>query len=139
MSVTPKRVMFDTNIIISAILNPLGNPSTALLKGAEFPYTLVLCDQIVDEIRRIFNRKFPFRVLDMELFLARLRYDMVSLSAEDEASPDEGEIRDVKDRPILRAARKASIDILVTGDKDFTESTVTQPTIMTATQFLGRG
>jgi putative PIN family toxin of toxin-antitoxin system len=136
MSVTQKRVMFDTNIIISAILNPLGNPSMALLKGAEFPYTLVLCDQIVDEIGRVFNRKFPLRILDMEMFLARLRYDMVVLTAEDETSADEGKIRDVKDRPILRAARKANADILVTGDKDFTESMVTQPTIMTATQFL---
>jgi predicted nucleic acid-binding protein len=51
-------------------------------------------------------------------------------------SSDESEIRDVKDRPILRAARKAGVDILVTGDKDFTESSVTQPEIMTATRFL---
>jgi putative PIN family toxin of toxin-antitoxin system len=131
-----KRVMFDTNVIISAILNPLGNPNTALLKGAEFPYSLVLCDQIVDEIRRIFNRKFPARILDMEMFLARLRCDMVTLTAEDEISADESEIRDVKDRPILRAAKKAGVDILVTGDKDFTESTVTQPKIMTAAQFI---
>jgi putative PIN family toxin of toxin-antitoxin system len=128
--------MFDTNIIISAILNPLGKPNTALLKGAESPYSLVLCDQIVDEIRRIFNRKFPVRILDMEMFLARLRCDMVTLTAEDEIYADESEIRDVKDRPILRAAKKASVDILVTGDKDFTESTVTQPKIMTAAQFI---
>jgi putative PIN family toxin of toxin-antitoxin system len=136
MSVTPKRVMLDTNIIISAILNPLGNPNMALLKGCEFPYSLVLCDQIVDEIRRIFNRKFPLRILDMEVFLARLHYDMVILTAEDEIFSDESEIRDVKDRPILRAAKKANVDIFVTGDKDFTESSVTQPEIMTAVQFI---
>jgi predicted nucleic acid-binding protein len=32
-------------------------------------------------------------------------------------------IRDFTDRPILRAARKAKVDIFVTGDKDFLEST----------------
>ena len=33
--------------------------------------------------------------------------------------PDESKIRDVKDRPILRAAQLANVDILLTGDKDF--------------------
>jgi predicted nucleic acid-binding protein len=50
--------------------------------------------------------------------------------------PDEDEIRDVDDRPILRAAIKAKADILLTGDKDFLESSVTNPQIMTAAQFV---
>jgi predicted nucleic acid-binding protein len=79
VSLAAKRVMFDTNIIISAILNPHGNPNTALIKGAEFPYSLVLCDQIIDDIRRVFNRKFLAHILDMEMFFARLRCDMVTL------------------------------------------------------------
>lgn len=46
--------------------------------------------------------------------------------------PDEDEIRDVNDRPILRAAIKATADILLTGDKDFLESGIRHPKIMTA-------
>jgi len=45
-------------------------------------------------------------------------------------------IRDIKDRPILRAAIEAGADVLLTGDKDFLESPVTTPKIMTAAQFL---
>lgn len=45
-------------------------------------------------------------------------------------------IRDVKDRPILRAALNAKADVLLTGDKDFLESGVTDPKIMTAAEFL---
>jgi putative PIN family toxin of toxin-antitoxin system len=131
MSLVAKRVMFDTNILISAILNPQGNPNTALIKGTEFPYSLVLCDQIIDEIRRIFNRKFFAHIQDMEMFLARLRCDMVTLTAEDEVYMDEDKIRDVNDRPILQAAKKAGVDIFVTGDKDFLESAVKQPMIIT--------
>ncbi len=45
-------------------------------------------------------------------------------------------IRDVKDRPILRAAIKARADVLLTGDKDFLESGVENPAIMTPAEFL---
>ncbi len=48
----------------------------------------------------------------------------------------EKHIRDVKDRPILRAAIDAKADILLTGDKDFLESRVITPKIMTPSEFL---
>ena len=39
----------------------------------------------------------------------------------------EEKIRDVNDRPILRAAIHAKADILLTGDKDFLESGLQNP------------
>ena len=48
----------------------------------------------------------------------------------------ENKIRDVKDRPILRAAIHANADVLLTGDKDFLESGLHTPKIMTASDFL---
>ena len=48
----------------------------------------------------------------------------------------EAKIRDVKDRPILRAAINADADILLTGDKDFLESGLEKPKAMTPTEFL---
>jgi predicted nucleic acid-binding protein len=65
---------------------------------------------------------------------ALLVMEVVPVTAD--AYSNENTIRDVKDRPILRAAINAGADILLTGDKDFTESTVTQPKIMTAAQFV---
>ena len=49
---------------------------------------------------------------------------------------EEEKIRDPKDRPILRAALKENIEILLTGDKDFLEANVTNPKIMSVTDFL---
>ena len=40
------------------------------------------------------------------------------------------------DRPILRSALSANVDILLTGDKDFLESSVIRPKIMTAAEFI---
>lgn len=48
----------------------------------------------------------------------------------------EGDVRDTKDRPILRAAVACGADILVTGDKDFLESGLREPRIMTAAEFM---
>lgn len=130
------RVMIDTNVLISAIYNSDSTPYQAYAKASNSPFSLVLCDQIVDELRRIFNRKFPHKIPAMERFLSLAHFDLITLTADDLEISDEAEVRDVNDRPILRAARKAGVDILVTGDKDFLESKVTDPIIMTATQFL---
>ena len=46
------------------------------------------------------------------------------------------QIRDVKDRPILRSAIDAQANIVLTGDKDFLESGIKNPAIMTPAEFL---
>lgn len=48
----------------------------------------------------------------------------------------EDKIRDVNDRPILRAAIYAKADVILTGDKDFLEAGLMKPRVMTATEFI---
>jgi len=48
----------------------------------------------------------------------------------------ENKIRDISDRPLLRAAIAANAEILITGDKDFLEFDVKVPKIMKVTEFL---
>lgn len=49
---------------------------------------------------------------------------------------EEASIRDVNDRGILRAAVASKVDVILTGDKDFLESGINSPKIMTAADFL---
>ena len=51
-------------------------------------------------------------------------------------NPSEVKIRDAKDRPILRAALNAHVDLLLTGDKDFLESAISVPRIVSVMAFL---
>ena len=90
----------------------------------------------MDEIRRIFNKKFPNRLaaLDKFLSIALLTLELVPVPTEEDMT--ETQIRDVNDRPILRAAIEAKADVLLTGDKDFLESGVKNPAIMTPAEFL---
>ncbi len=53
-----------------------------------------------------------------------------------EEAEKENSIRDIADRPILRAALNAKVEVLLTGDKDFLDSGVTNRKIMTAAEFI---
>ena len=128
--------MIDTNVLISASLSAKGVPFQAYVKAATYPNHGLICEQNVDEIKRIFHKKFPERLASLDKFLsvALLTLELVPIPTETVAS--ETQIRDVDDRPILRAAIEAKVDILLTGDKDFVESGVKRPRIMTPAEFL---
>lgn len=113
------RVLIDTNVLISAALSGNGVPYQAYVKAASYPNHGLICEQNVDEMKRVFNKKFPKRLAALDRFLstALLTLELVPVPTDEDAS--EAQIRDVKDRPILRAAIMAKADILVTGDKDF--------------------
>ena len=130
------KVMIDTNILISAALNAEGTPYKAYIKAVTFPNQGIVCDQNIDELRRIFNRKFPHKITLLESFLAVALTALTVVHTPADISDDEKLIRDTDDRPILRAAKNANADILITGDKDFLESGVSVPKIVTAAEFL---
>lgn len=130
------RVLIDTNVLISAALNVSGTPYTAYVKAATYPCHGLICEQNVEELRRIFNKKFPkhLTALDSFLSVALLTLELVPVPIiEDDA---ESLIRDVKDRPILRAAIAADADIILTGDKNFGEAGLDNPLVMTPAEFL---
>ena len=130
------RVLIDTNVLISAALNADGVPYQAYIKAASYPNHGLICEQNVDEMKRIFNKKFPKRLaaLDKFLSIALLTLELISIPTDEYMS--ESQIRDADDRPILRAAIEAKADILLTGDKDFLESGLKNPIIITPAEFL---
>ena len=132
------RILIDTNILISAALFPQSVPAQAYMKAATPPHDAVVCDYSMDELRRVYNRKFPHRIQDFERFVSvlALSVEVVATPPKEKQAQNENMIRDVKDRPILRAAVAARVDVLLTGDKDFLESGITIPKIMTAAEIL---
>ena len=130
------RVLIDTNILVSAIYSKTGTANQAYRKAVESPYQAIICEQSLEEIRRVFNRKFPDKIKAYESFIA-MAVSVVAI-APVPCSPhsDEDKIRDFDDRPILRAAIAAGADILLTGDKDFLESGLKTPLLINAADFL---
>nr|WP_315102395.1 putative toxin-antitoxin system toxin component, PIN family [uncultured Catonella sp.] len=130
------KVLIDTNILISAALSNTGIPYKAFVKAVSYPNHGIVCEQNIDEMRRIFNRKFQNKIQALESFLSLALLTLEVIAIPEEEYDLEVKIRDMNDHPILRAAISAGADILLTGDRDFIESGILKPRIMMATEFI---
>ncbi len=124
------RVLIDTNILFSALVFPGSKPAQALLCAAS-RHKIVLCQQNIDELQSILEQKAPKRLPAAKQLFARLPYELIPAAAYAGT-----QIRDVKDQPILNAAIRADVDMILTGDKDFLSLALGRPRCMTAAQFL---
>jgi len=130
------RVFIDTNILISASMSKNGNPYLAYIKAVSLPNQGVVCDQNLDELRRVYNRKFRNKMDSLQEFLA-LALPVLEVIQTPTINLDvEAKIRDVSDRPILRAAIAANVDVILTGDNGFLKSGIVKPRIMAPAEFV---
>lgn len=125
------RILVDTNVLFSALLFPRSVPAQALLDVVR-NHEMVLCQQNIDELRKIVDCKAPRLIGAMNDLLAELAYDLIPMSCKE----SDVAIRDAKDQPILDAAISADIDAILTGDKDFLGLRLERPKCMTASDYL---
>lgn len=124
------RILVDTNILISTILFPNSIVARVLLYITD-NHNIVLCDQNISELREVLRRKKPDKLVDAEVLLAEMAYELIPAAYHAEKL-----IRDVKDQPILNAAMIANVDIILTGDKDFLSLNLEHPRCMSVAQFI---
>jgi len=122
--------------MIAAAVYPCGQIAKAFFKATAWPYECVICDYCVDEFKRVIRTKFPKHISIADSFLATALVAAEIISTPDDEDIMEYSIRDTKDRPILRAALNADIDFILTGDKDFLQSGIKKPRMITAAEFL---
>lgn len=130
------RVFIDTNVLFSASLFPNGVVARAYELAVSAPNRAVVSDYVIDELRSVYARKFPQKTAALDAFIASMASAVEIVLTPDEGYAEEGDIRDPADRPVLRAARAAYADVLLTGDKDLLECGVEPPRIVTPRQFL---
>ncbi len=127
------RIMLDTNVLISALLFP-GQKMNAMMELITMSHDLVLSSYVVEELKMVVQRKFSKKKSTVEKLLFMMRYEYVYTPIEMKKSLFV--IRDVKDYPVLYTAIIEDIDILITGDKDFSDIDVEKPEIMTPAEFM---
>ena len=130
------KIMIDTNILISAALFPGGQASQALFRALAPPYEPMICDYIVDELQHVFRKKFPAKTAALQSFLSSSASIIKVVKTPEKPNIAEQNIRDVKDRPILRAAIAFGADYLLTGDKDFFDASIQHPCVISVATFL---
>ena len=129
------RIMFDTNVLVSALLFP-GQKMNALMEKVTTDHQLVLSSYIVDELFDVTQRKFPDKVETVDTLLSQLPYELVYTSKH--LKPDLFEIRDIKDYPILYSAIIDDVDVFITGDDDFRDIDIEKPEVVTPAGFLDK-
>ena len=129
-------VFVDTNVLVSVARFGAGTPALALAKATTHPNQAFVCDQNLVELSQTFNRKFPHKLNLLQDFLADTLPQLEVVRTPARQLDEEAKIRDADDRPILRAAIMVGADIIITGDKDFLESGIEVPRIVTPAEFL---
>ena len=124
------KILVDTNILVSALMYPSSKPALALFHVAN-NHSLILSDSNISEFHRIAKDKFSRTLADIDVFLAELSYELVPAPASPQKLID-----DPKDAPILNAAIIEGVDIVISGDKHFTELDIERPKVMRAAEYL---
>lgn len=129
------RIMLDTNVLISALLFP-GAKMDAMMEYIFTNHQLVLSSYVVDELKSVVRRKFSGKEVAINKLLMMMSFEYVYTPGTIVSGLFD--IRDVKDYPVLYTAIIEDVDILVTGDKDFSDIEIEKPEIMSPTQFIER-
>ena len=127
------RVMLDTNVIISFIL--FNNERMNLF----FNYLLkndtwVISNIIIDELKEVFNKKFPNKIDVLNTFLKDIEAEEIIVKNVENKKLFR--IRDEKDYDVLYAAIVSKVDLFITGDEDFKEVDIELPKIMTIKDYI---
>ena len=110
-----KRVFIDSSVLFSAAYSSQGHSRDLILMAARGEVTLVLSQFVLTETRRNLAEAAPDALAWLDLLLVALPYDTVQPVKEEVL----GAAKHValKDAPIVAAAKKAKVDLLITMDQ----------------------
>jgi putative PIN family toxin of toxin-antitoxin system len=133
------RVVIDTNVLVSALLNRQGTPGKLMDAVSDGSLVLVLTTEILEELAGTLQQpKIRSRVektnVDVGLYLDLLRLycETVAIDNIDAPLP-----RDKKDQHVLAALIASKADWLITGDADLLVLAETFP-VISPTYFRSR-
>lgn len=119
------RVILDTNLLLSAIISPRGNPNKAIRAWGKDSYVLLISAENLKELNDVTSRK---KFLDKYSLFSQRKDELIDslmLAAEVITQLPVEDLpvhsRDPDDDYLLAAALGGSADYLVTGDEDLLE------------------
>lgn len=110
------RVVLDTNILVSALIAPAGNPAAIIDAWLDGKFTLLTCALHVDELRSTLHKP---RVADLikPYKAGRLVNQIRKLAEQVDPLPYVERSSDPTDDFLLSVCEGGKADYLVTGDK----------------------
>lgn len=107
------KIVLDTNVLVSGLLNPYGPPGRIVQMVAAGWVSVCFDARLFSEYRDVLLRpKFDFQPEHVEAILEQIRFGGVLTMA----GPLAAHLPDRSDEPFLEVAIAASADCLVTGN-----------------------
>jgi putative PIN family toxin of toxin-antitoxin system len=108
------KIVLDTNIVVSGLLNSQGNPAQVLTLALAGAVQACHDTRILTEYAEVLARpRFKFDPKRVREVLNKIGTDGLAVNASEHSSLD---LPDVDDEPFLAVALAASADFLVTGN-----------------------
>lgn len=108
------KVVFDTNVYVSAFLVPGSHGEEAFLLANRRQFTLYTSIEILTETARVLRIKFGQEDVDIKTALKLIARAAKVIRP----SARVNILRDSPDNRILECAKEAEADLVVTGDRD---------------------
>jgi len=140
----PASVVLDTNVWVSAFLNPHGFPAKLLDAWVSGAFDVVISAPLIEELARTLSMprlmlKYRYSTQDLREYLEHI----VSRAREVAVAGEVVLSRDPKDNPVIETALRGSADFLVSRDEDLTRDhplaahlAARGITVMTVARFL---
>jgi len=109
------RVFLDSSVLFSAAYSPRGHSRDLLLMAAREEIILVISKLVVEEVKRNLSDYAPDAVILFEQILDAIPFEYIHPTKKEILMA--AEKVELKDAPIVAAAKKAKVDVLVTLDK----------------------
>lgn len=117
------KIMLDTNVLISAFVFG-GKAGKLMMQLIDSEHELYVSEYVDCEFKEKLQMKWP----DKAERVYKL-YRTMDFTFCESTNEKLGELRDVKDIPVLSDALFHRIDLILTGDKDFLEAGLEKPLV----------
>lgn len=109
------RLFIDSSVLFSAANSERGHSRDLVLMSARGELILVLSHYVLEETRRnLASLKDP-KIVDLEYLLSKAKVEIISVNRDDILLAAKKTV--LKDAPIIAAAKKAKVTMLVSLDK----------------------
>jgi putative PIN family toxin of toxin-antitoxin system len=131
-----RRVVIDSNVLISARLSPRGSPGRMLAAWLDGRFELIVSPALLAELGGVLERPKFRRWLTVEEARAFVQMLHVSATVLNDPPQQHHDLRDPDDSYLVTLARSAKADYLISGDGDLTSLQSPQPPVMKPADFL---
>lgn len=116
-----RRVVIDTNVLVSAALNPASVPGQIVRAAFAQQFELIVSPRLLDELSSVLRRpKFAGILTDSQIEAVVEAIEEVAAFVVDTEPPER--IRDPDDDYLVALAMASEADALVSGDRDLLDA-----------------